>query len=153
MTEIRFYHLTRRSLEDILPVMLERVLVRDGKRAVVMVGSAERVEHLNAHLWTYNDRGFLPHGAKSDGAAELQPIWLTDSDENPNGATVLFLADGAVSGAVDDYDLVCTLFDGRDAELVAQTRDQWRTYQAGDHDLTYWQQTDSGGWQQKADTQ
>lgn len=153
MTEIRFYHLTRRSLEDILPVMLERALVRDGKRAVVMVGSAERVEHLNAHLWTYNDRGFLPHGARSDGAAELQPIWLTDSDENPNGATVLFLADGAVAGAVDDYDLVCTLFDGRDGDAVALARGQWRTYQAGGHDLTYWQQTDSGGWQQKADIQ
>ena len=43
MTEIRFYHLTRRSLEDVLPVMLERVLGRDGKRAVVRLGSAERV--------------------------------------------------------------------------------------------------------------
>ena len=64
MTEIRFYHLTRRSLEDVLPVMLERTLVRDGKRAIVMLGSAERVEHLNAHLWTYNDRSFLPHGSQ-----------------------------------------------------------------------------------------
>jgi len=152
VTEIRFYHMTRRSLEDVLPVMLERTLVRDGKRAVVMVGSDERVEHLNAHLWTYNDRGFLPHGSKKDGAAEQQPIWLTDSDENPNGATVLFLADGAVSDAVDDYDLVCTLFDGRDADMVARTRDRWRSYQAGAHELTYWQQTDSGGWQKKSES-
>ena len=152
MTEIRFYHLTRRSLEEVLPVMLERTLVRDGKRAVVMAGSAERVEHLNAHLWTYNDRGFLPHGSQADGAAELQPIWLTDSDENPNGSTVLFLTDGAVSNAVEDYDLVCTLFDGRDADAVARAREQWRAYQAGDHDLTYWQQTDAGGWQQKAES-
>ncbi len=152
MTEIRFYHLTRRSLEDVLPVMLERTLVRDGKRAVVMVGSAERVEHLNAHLWTYNDRGFLPHGSQTDDAAELQPIWLTESDENPNGATVLFLADGAVSQAVGDYELVCTLFDGRDSDALARAREQWRLYQTGDHDLTYWQQTDAGGWQQKAES-
>ena len=152
MTEIRFYHLTRRTLEDVLPVMLERVLGRDNKRAVVRLGSAERVEHLNAHLWTYNDRGFLPHGSAKDGAADLQPVWLTDSDENPNGATVLFLADGAQSGAVDDYDLVCALFDGRDDEVVARTRDQWRGYQVGDHDLTYWQQTESGGWVRKAES-
>ncbi len=151
MTEIRFYHLTRRSLEDVLPVMLERTLVRDRKRAVVMVGSAERVEHLNAHLWTYNDRSFLPHGSRTDGAAELQPIWLTDSDENPNAARVLFLADGAVLEAVDQYDLVCTLFDGRDPDAVTRAREQWRTYQGGDHDLTYWQQTDNGGWEQKAE--
>jgi DNA polymerase-3 subunit chi len=152
VTEIRFYHLTRRSLEDVLPVMLERVLVRDSKRAVVMVGSDERVENLNAHLWAYDDRGFLPHGSKKDGAAELQPIWLTDTDENPNGATILFLADGAEASTVDDYDLVCTLFDGRDADAVARAREQWRGYQAGDHDLTYWQQTDSGGWEQKAES-
>lgn len=152
MTEIRFYHLTNKSLEDVLPVMLERTLVRDGKRAIVRVGSAERVEHLNAHLWTYNDRGFLPHGSKNDGAAELQPIWLTEGEENPNGAKVLFLADGSASDAVDDYDLVCTLFDGRDADAVAQARERWRAYQDRDHDLTYWQQTDNGGWQKKADT-
>ena len=152
MTEIRFYHLTTRSLEDVLPVMLERTLVRDGKRAIVMLGSAERVEHLNAHLWTYNDRGFLPHGSKSDGAAELQPIWLTDGDDNPNGAKVLFLADGGDSDAVEDYDLVCTLFDGRDADAVGQARERWRAYQSHDHELTYWQQTDSGGWEKKADT-
>ncbi len=151
MTEIRFYHLTRRSLEDVLPVMLERTLVRDRKRAVVMVGSAERVEHLNAHLWTYNDRSFLPHGSRTDGAAELQPIWLTDSEENPNAARVLFLADGAVLEAVDQYDLVCTLFDGRDPDAVTRAREQWRAYQGGDHDLTYWQQTDNGGWEQKAE--
>jgi DNA polymerase-3 subunit chi len=152
VTEIRFYHLTRRSLEDVLPVMLERTLVRDGKRAIVKVGSAERVEHLNAHLWTYNDRGFLPHGSRTDGAAELQPVWLTESDENPNQATVLFLADGAVSNSVDDYELVCTLFDGRDGEAVARAREQWRAYEAADHDQTYWQQTDAGGWQRKTES-
>ena len=152
MTEIRFYHLTNRSLEDVLPVMLERTLARDGKRAIVRVRSAERVEHLNAHLWTYSDRGFLPHGSKSDGATALQPIWLTDGDDNPNGAKVLFLADGSVSDAVEDYDLVCTLFDGRDPDAVAQARDRWRAYQGQDHDLTYWQQTENGGWQKKADS-
>jgi len=151
VTEIRFYHLTNRALEDVLPVMLERTLVRDGKRAIVMLGSAERVEHLNAHLWTYNDRGFLPHGSSNDGAAELQPIWLTDGEDNPNGAKVLFLADGGITDAVDDYDLVCTLFDGRDADAVAQARERWRAYQGHDHELTYWQQTDRGGWEKKAD--
>jgi len=150
LAEIGFYHLTKTALEPALGQLLTKVL-ESGKRAVVMVGSVERVEHLNAHLWTYNDRGFLPHGSRTDGAAELQPIWLTDSDENPNGATVLFLADGAVSGAVGDYDLVCTLFDGRDPDAVAQARAQWRDYGAGGHDLTYWQQTDAGGWQQKTE--
>ena len=45
MTEIRFYHLQRATLETALPPMLEKTLER-GQRAVVMAGSEERVEHL-----------------------------------------------------------------------------------------------------------
>lgn len=151
MTEIRFYHLTRRTLEDVLPVMLERTVVRDGRRAVVVAGSPERVENLNAHLWTYNDRVFLPHGSKADGHAARQPVWLTDGDENPNGAKVLFLADGAASEKVADFDLVCELFDGRDEAAVGAARTRWRDYKADGHELTYWQQTERGGWEQKAE--
>ena len=66
MTEVRFYHLTRTTLEAALPQMLERTLAR-GQRAVVMAGSEERVEALNAHLWTYKERSFLPHGSVKDG--------------------------------------------------------------------------------------
>ena len=102
MSEIRFYHLQRMRLEAALPKMLERVLER-GDRAVVMLGSEERVEALAAHLWTYNDRGFLPHGTAQDGFAAEQPIWLTVKDENPNGAQVLLLADGAESDRIADF--------------------------------------------------
>jgi DNA polymerase-3 subunit chi len=149
VTEIRFYHLTRRTLEEVLPVMLERTVLRDGRRAVVVAGSPERVEELNARLWTYNDRVFLPHGSKTDGHAARQPVWLTDTDENPNGAQVLFLADGAEAGNLDGYDLVCELFDGRDEAAVASARARWKTYRDAGHALTYWQQTERGGWEQQ----
>lgn len=151
MAEIRFYHLTLKSLEDVLPVMLERTVVRDGRRAVVVAGSPERVEKLNTHLWTYNDQVFLPHGSKADGHATQQPVWLTDQDENPNEAKVLFLADGASSENVAAYDLVCELFDGRNDEAVAAARNRWKAYKDDGHALTYWQQTDRGGWEQKAE--
>ena len=151
MAEIRFYHLTRKTLEEVLPVMLERTVVRDGRRAVVVAGSPERVEALNAHLWTYDDRVFLPHGSKSDGFPARQPVWLTDTDENPNAAKVLFLADGATSAQIGDFDLVCELFDGRNDEAVAAARNRWKTYKEGGHALTYWQQTERGGWEQKAE--
>lgn len=151
MAEIRFYHLTRKSLEEVLPVMLERTVLRDGRRAVVMAGSPERVEDLNAHLWTYDDRVFLPHGSKADGFPARQPVWLTDRDENPNAAQVLFLADGTASGNVDGFDLVCELFDGRDDEAVAAARTRWKAYKGSGHALTYWQQTERGGWEQKAE--
>lgn len=149
MTEVRFYHLTRSTLEVALPKMLERTLER-GQRAVVLVGSAERAEALTAHLWAYADRSFLPHGSARDGYAEDQPIWLTATDERPNGAQVLFLTDQARSEKVGGYDLCAVLFDGKDPDAVAAARDQWRALQDAGHDVTYWQQDDAGKWEKKA---
>jgi len=50
VSEVLFFHLERASLEDTLPVMLERTRERDQKRAVVRIGTAERMETLDAHL-------------------------------------------------------------------------------------------------------
>jgi len=148
MTEIRFYHLQRTALEAALPPMLEKTLER-GRRAVVMAGSEERVEHLVDRLWTYNERGFLPHGSARDGNPDMQPIWLTAADENPNGAQVLFLTDGTTSGRVSDYELCVELFDGNDEAAVQAARARWTAYKGAGHQLTYWQQSAAGRWEQK----
>ncbi len=149
MTEVRFYHLQRRTLEQALPKILEKVLERNW-RAVVLAGSPERVDALNQHLWTFDPASFLPHGSSRDGFADRQPVWLTAEDENPNGATVLVLVDGVTSGQLASYDLVCDLFDGNDEEAVMAARDRWKACKAAGHGLTYWQQNDRGGWDKRA---
>ena len=148
--EINFYHMTRVTLEAALPQMLEKTLER-GQRAVVRAGSMERVEALTEGLWTYKDRGFLPHGSRKDGHAALQPIWLTDKDERPNDAQVLFLTDGAESGGegLANYERCAVLFDGNDESAVTAARAQWAGLKEAGHDLTYWQQSDEGKWEKK----
>ena len=148
MSEVRFYHLQRTRLDAALPRMLERTLER-GERAVVMLGSEERVEALATQLWTYSDRGFLPHGTAQDGFAERQPVWLTAKDESPNGAQVLFLADGAMSERLAEYRLCVELFDGSDEQAVAAARRRWTAYKAAGHALSYYQQNEGGAWEQK----
>jgi len=150
VTEIRFYHLTRTPLDHALPQILEKVVAR-GQRAVVVAGSEERVEALNARLWVYDDRSFLPHGSRRDGNAEHQPIWLTAVDENPNGATVLILTDGATADSGRGWELVCEFFDGRDDDAVAGARERWKAYRAGGYVPTYWRQADTGAWQKMGD--
>ncbi len=98
MSEIRFYHLQRTRLEAALPKMLERVLER-GDRAVVMLGSEERVEALAAHLWTYNDRGFLPHGTVQDGFAALVSCGAVVSSA---GCSAVGVAGGGCCAAAGD---------------------------------------------------
>jgi DNA polymerase-3 subunit chi len=149
VTDVRFYHLQRRSLEETLPQLLEKILER-GSRAVVMAGSDERVEALATHLWTYDQRGFLPHGTARDGNAPEQPVWLTSSDENPNGADVLVLTDGAAARDIGAFKICCELFDGNNGDVVAGARARWKEYAAAGHAVTYWQQTDRGGWEKKA---
>ncbi len=148
-TEVNFYHLTRSSLEDTLPRLLAKTL-QVGERAVVMLGSPERVDALNTHLWTFDPIGFLPHGAARDGDADRQPVWLTHLDENPNRANYLFVADHARSERMADYKRCFELFDGRDDAAVADARERWKAYKAAGHVTAYWQQTDSGGWEKKA---
>ena len=94
MTEVLFYHLEHQPLERVLPSLVEKTLER-GWRAVVQAGSEERVEALDTLLWTYREESFLPHGTKRDGNPDVQPVYLTTSEDNPNGATVRFLVDGA----------------------------------------------------------
>ena len=94
MTEILFYHLQGQKLEGVLPALLEKSLER-GWKVVVQGASEERIDALDAHLWTYRDDGFLPHGTWREPEAAQQPVLLTLTDSNPNAATVRFLIDGA----------------------------------------------------------
>ena len=149
MTEIGFYHLTRQPLERALPSLLAKVLER-GLRAVVMTGSMERMEALNGLLWTYDDRAWLPHGSARDAHHEEQPVYLTTTEERPNGAQVLFLTDRAESERVGEYELCAVLFDGKDPDALAASRDQWRVLKEAGHEVTYWQQDEAGKWEQKA---
>lgn len=148
MTEIRFYHLERSPLEQVLPKMLQTSLGRDW-RAVVIARSDERVEALNALLWVYDKDGFLPHGTAKEGQADKQPVWLTTAEENPNGAHVVFLVDGAELADPAKFELCCEMFDGRDDEAVQRARGHWKTWKEAGHEVTYWQQTDKG-WGKKA---
>ncbi len=147
--ETRFYHLQRSTVEQALPQLLEKCLAQD-RRAVVLAGSEERLGSLDAHLWTYRPDSFLPHGTAADGHAAEQPVWLTLTPGNPNGASVLFLLDGLEAASTDGFTLVCDLFDGGDAESLAAARARWKAAKEAGHELTYWQQNERGAWEKKA---
>ena len=150
MTEILFYHLHRQPLERVLPTLLEKSLER-GWRVVVQAASEERVDALDAHLWTFRDESFLPHGTARDAEAREQPIVLTVDDDNPNGATVRFLLDGAgVPADAAAYQRIVLLFDGEDPDALAAARTRWSEAKAGGFDVTYWQPDQDGRWQRKA---
>lgn len=150
MTDIRFYHLKTQTLDEALPALLSKAYDNGKKRVVIRLPDAASVEKLNTALWTFHPNMFLPHGSAKDGHADKQPIWLTDKDENPNGATILITGGGAVADDLSGFSLVCEMFGDHDTDVVGAARARWKVYKDAGHNLTYWQQTDNGGWEQKS---
>jgi DNA polymerase-3 subunit chi len=149
MTEILFYHLKGQTLEQVLPPLLQKSLER-GWRVVVQASSDERVEALDAHLWTWRDDAFLPHGTSRDSEAAEHPIVLTANAENPNGAAVRFLVDGAnLAANAGNYQRIVLLFDGDDPEAVEMARMRWNEAKASGAEVTYWKADESGRWQRQ----
>ena len=146
MTQVGFYHLTKSSLEQVLPKLLEKVLAAK-KRAVVKVGSPERLASLNAHLWNAGRGSFLPHGSSQDGNGADQPIWLTTEDDNPNGATFLILTEDLECPHSEDYERVLDVFDGTRAESLQLARSRWKLHKDQGREVVYWKQTTSQGWE------
>ena len=153
MTDVWFYHLQGSTLDQVLPSLLERSLGR-GWRAVVQATSPERVEALDTALWTYEAGSFLAHGTVRDGDAALQPVVLTEGPENPNGAAIRFLIEGAealpaLAQAGTDYQRVALVFDGNDEIELLGARRQWSALRAAGHTVSYWQQNEDGRWDKR----
>ena len=143
--ETLFYHLERRSLDAVLPDLVEKTLQR-GWRAVIKVDSAERADAIDNLLWTYQEQSFLPHAQQGDGKAERQPVLITVEDGNPNGAQVLFLVGGARTHGDpgSSFSRLVLIFDGRDEDAIASARAMWRTAKEAGHDAAYWKEGQSG---------
>ena len=151
MTEVLFYQLQRQPIERVLPPLLERSLER-GWRVVVQVATDERVEALDAHLWTYREDGFLAHGTYRESEAAAQPVLLTVHDHNPNAANVRFLIDGA--GCPGG----CERLPAHRAAVRRRGRGgarrgahaHWAEAKAKGFEVTYWQADENGRWEKKA---
>lgn len=155
MTEIWFYHLQRRPLERVLPTLLEKSLER-GWRAVVQARTPERLEALDEALWTYSDESFLAHGTAREGDPADQPVYLTDGLENPNGARLRILVEGAdvgeaIAAAGDDaYERIILIFDGDDEAELTGARAKWKKLKEQSRPMSYWRQNEDGRWEKIA---
>ena len=144
-----FYHLSEKRLEDVLPGLLEKCMARNWS-VVVQAVTNECVQALDAHLWSWRDDAFLPHGSTRDGNEHFQPIWLTCENDNPNNAPIRFMIEGAQPPDLSTYQRGIYIFDGHNANDIAQARERWKIEKDSGNDVTYWQQNPQGGWDKKA---
>lgn len=149
MTEIRFYHIRKKTAEAVVFELLERALTR-GHKILVRLRDEAETSRLNDFLWTHKPESFLPHGSSEDGHSENQPVFLTATNDNPNKADVIFLMPGSESSGIEDFTLCCDILDGRDEEQIAAGRSRYKDWKNQGHNLSYWQQSDTGKWEQKS---
>jgi len=150
MSRIDFYHLQKQTMEQVLPKLVEKAYSLK-KNIKISIGTEERVDFLNNLLWTFNDEKFIPHGSKKDGFSEMQPIYLSAGDENPNNAVLLFMIDNANASEeeIKKFERVFYIFDGNSQTSLTKARTFWKAMQNSGNELFYWQQNNDGIWQQK----
>jgi len=149
MAELWFYHLERSEIEQALAPLLEKCLQR-GWRALVRAGSAERLDALDAGLWTYREESFLPHGRDGEGEPSRQPVLLTTAGGNGNDAQALFVIDGAEPGDLSSFERACLVFDGRDENALNSARMRWKEAKESGIVAAYWRESAAGKWEKQA---
>jgi DNA polymerase-3 subunit chi len=142
MCEVWFYHLEQTALDQALPELLEKTLAR-GWRALVRSPVSGR---LRDWLWRYRDDSFLAHGLADDPDPQRQPVLLSQTPDNLNGAQAVFLLDDAEPGDLAPYARCLILFDGRDEAAVSAARQRWRQIKAAGLVASYWRQSEQGAW-------
>lgn len=147
-----FYHLTRRSLEDTLPMLLGKSL-QAGWRVAVRGTDPGRLDWLDQKLWQGPQDGFLPHGLAGGPHDADQPILLTTSTQAANDPTCLMIVEGAqiTPEEVTAMQRSCVIFDGHDPQALQIARSQWKTLTAAGCSAQYWSE-ESGRWEKKAES-
>jgi DNA polymerase III subunit chi len=141
--ETHFRNLAGRPLE-LWVALLAAEHHAAGARVIVRAASPERVRTLDQALWTYDAGSFLPHGTAEGGRADRQPVFLTDGDDNPNGASALVLVDNSAAPTSGEFTVVDYVFERADPTAREAARQQWRLWKEQGHDPIYWEATAEG---------
>lgn len=150
MTRIDFYHLQKSTLDEALPKLVSKAY-ETGKKIKIKVGNELRIDFINSLLWTFDDESFVPHGIKKEGFAELQPVYISSDDDNPNEAVFLFLveaADLSLENALK-FERIFYIFSGNNENELTKARVMWKTFSNETFERHYWQQNAEAKWEEK----
>ena len=145
MTNVVFYHLTRRGLDETVEGLLMRA-VGQGWRVMVRCPDVGLVARLDEKLWLGAEDGFLPHGVQGGAFDRDQPVLLGPGPMTNSAQALMLLAGAEVAqGEAAGLERVWVVFDGADAAAVADARRRWPVYKAWGLDVQYWSDAPGGG--------
>lgn len=140
--ELSFYQVTDGNLVPSVIKILAKVYASE-QRGIFYSPIAERVQVVDKTLWTFSTNEFIPHGDKTLGFTDLQPIYFTSEEENPNHAEVLVMADSLDYGDWQTkFQRVIYIFE--DADMSKKAFQLFQDLQKKRENVNYWKQSENG---------
>jgi DNA polymerase-3 subunit chi len=144
--QVDFYQLGRNPLEQVISAIAQRLL-GEGKRLLIVAEDENLLGRLDRMLWDQGAASFLPHAPSGGSEDARQPILLSTSNDAPNLARNLLIADGQWREAALTFDRAFYLFD---AATLEGARLAWKLLSGREGvDRHYWAQEERGKWVEK----
>ncbi len=131
MTKIFFVKQQRPEKARLLCQLTEDFYLQKAGRILIYLQDAEQAMALDRFLWTWEKGSFLPHVYDS-GAVDCvsEPIVITTSETNCNGARVLIMGNPCSPSFVKGFAKVVDLAEVYDDQLLARSRERFRQYRS-----------------------
>ena len=143
---VDFYQLGGMAADKVIAAIAGKVVADDG-RLLIVDGDEFALARLDRLLWSEDSASFLPHGLAGGVDDARQPILLSTSEDSPNQARNMLIADGQWRDSALTYDRAFFLF-GEGA--LEDARLAWKLLSGRDGvERRYWA-NEGGKWVHKA---
>ena len=143
---VDFYQLGGMAPDKVIASIAAKLLSDNG-RLLIVDEDESALARLDRLLWSEDSASFLPHGLAGGVDDARQPVLLSTSEDSPNQARNMLIADGSWRDSALTYDRAFFLFD---AEKVEGARLAWKLLSGRDGvERRYWA-NEGGKWVHKA---
>jgi DNA polymerase-3 subunit chi len=143
---VDFYQLGGMAPDKVIASIAGKLLSDDGRLLIVDEDEAA-LARLDRLLWSEDSASFLPHGLAGGVDDARQPVLLSTSEDSPNQARNMLIADGQWRDSALTYDRAFFLFA---EEKVEAARLAWKLLSGRDGvERRYWA-NEGGKWVHKA---
>ena len=143
---VDFYQLGGLAADKVISAIAGKVLSDDG-RLLIVDEDESALARLDRLLWSEDSASFVPHGLAGGVDDARQPVLLSTSEDSPNQARNMLIADGQWRDSALTYDRAFFLFG---EEKVEDARLAWKLLSGREGvERRYWANQD-GKWIHKA---
>ncbi len=125
MTPIIFYLISSDS-DDFLYSFIMSKMLKENIRTIIYCNEQSEADRIDDKFWKLGHTSFLPHGSYRDARPEDQPVYITNKEENPNGATSLVFYGVPSNTFISSFEKTITIYNMQDLNLMKLAQERYR---------------------------